>query len=202
MREPYDERDRGILRRAGYGISFQFEKPSIILYHGTLSKNVPKILEEGIMPRTAEFCHKLIEEKGEGAEEYVKKYALSRCLETTGRVSLSGSREYAIDNCRAGLESEVMLRASREGRKESEIWRDIKKEVPCSLVEVEIPREVIPRTGGGRWEGRPIGEILDSAYEVMKEIVPMTWEESKAHFQEFTFDEIPRGWIKAHYPIE
>ncbi len=48
----------------------------VVLYHGTLTKNIPSILSCGIVPRTKEDCYGLVKEKGEGAKEFARKYAL------------------------------------------------------------------------------------------------------------------------------
>lgn len=43
---------------------------------------------------------------------------------------------------------------------------------------------------------------MDKAFMALKKINPkITYEETKAHFTEFTFDKIPPEWIKTHYPI-
>lgn len=97
-----------------------------------------------------------------------------------------------------------MLRAFRERRSQNEIWRKVNEEVPCSLIEVVIPDDVIPRGGDYRWEleGKPIREVLDKGFEAMRGIYPeITYEEAKAHFKEFTFNKIPPEWVKTHYPI-
>ncbi len=110
-------------------------------------------------------------------------------------MSLSGSKQFAVDNCRASLETEAILESSRRSIPESQVWIELKR-IPCSVIEVEVPNEIIPRSGGGRWQGEPIGEGLDKAFVALRGINPkITYEETKAHFTEFTFDKIPPKWI-------
>ena len=177
----------------------------VILYHGTLSENVPAILKKGILPRTREDCIKLVEELELEEEEEAYTFALVRCLATTGKVYLSGSKKYAIDNCRAGLEVEfesVWIGSLRfDPVLAREALEELKK-IPCSVLEVEVPSEVVPKSGGGRWEGEPIGKIMKEAVPFMKAIMPeLTEEEAKSRLKEFTFEKVPAEWIKTHYPV-
>lgn len=183
----------------------QDTKP-IILYHGTLTKNVPYILEKGIIPRDKDFCERFIKTKGKGAPEWAKNSAKRRCLDTAGTISLSCNKDYAIDNCRAGLEAESYLIEGREKKTGKEVWEELRKENPCSVLTVTAPADVVPLSGGGKWEGESIGKIIKDATKALKGAFPEMAEDYAKKgkkfeeftfktFEEFTFGRIPPEWI-------
>lgn len=182
------------------------DKKTIILYHGTLTRNVPSILEKGVIPRDEDFCEHLIETKGKDAPEWARKSAKRRCLDTAGEVSLSGDKDYAIGNCRAGLEAESYLIEGREGKTGKEVWEGLRRENPCSVLKVTVPADVVPLSGGGRWEGKPLGETIEDATKAFKGAFPKVAEDyakkgkefeefTLKSLEEFTFGYISPDWI-------
>lgn len=182
------------------------DKKTITLYHGTLTKNVPSILEKGVIPRDEDFCEHLIETKGKDAPEWAKKSAKRRCLDTAREVSLSGNKDYAIGNCRAGLEAESYLIEGREGKTGKEVWEGLRKQNPCSVLKVTVPADVVPLSGGGRWEGEPIGRIIEDATQAFKGAFPEMAEDyakkgkefeefTLKSLEEFTFGYVSPDWI-------
>lgn len=175
--------------------------PQVELYHATLSKNIPTILEKGIIPRTEEWCEKHIDSiLGEygltrrDVDEWVWKSPLIRCKETTGRVSLSGNMQYAIGNCRAGKEAEIMLRSAIEKVPYDTVYRRLLE--PCSMCIVDVPSDTMELIFD-----KPVGDKIREALEIFKKYDPKTtWEMAKEHFNEFRFPKIPREWIRECTP--
>jgi hypothetical protein len=144
-------------------------------YHATWSGNIPSILEKGIRSRSEGQCESLVDdilsEYGETREsipKYYWKWPLLRCKETVNRVYLSGDRDYAVCNCLAGFEAETQLRSHLEARKRHAKFRflstkeALKKEMPCSVCEIALSRDEVPRELMAEFEHRAESASLRS----------------------------------------
>jgi len=136
-------------------------------YHATWTGNVPSIKEGGIISRTHSTCEQMVDkilaefgETRESVPEYYWSFPLLRCKETVSHVYLSGDPDYAICNCLAGFEAETDLRSHLEARKVKRKFRylpteeALKREMPCSVCEVKLNRDDLPKEQMEEFEHR------------------------------------------------
>lgn len=127
-------------------------------YHGSWVGNIPSIKEKGLVSKSEIECEALIDkilteygETRDSVPKYYWQYPLWRCVETAGKVHITGDRNYAICNCLAGYEAETELRSHLEARKEHRKMRHLtteeamKREMPCAICEVILNEEDIPK---------------------------------------------------------
>ena len=127
-------------------------------YHATWSGNVDSIQKKGIVPKKLENADKIVDtilaEYGESREtvpKYYWHYPLLRLQETADEVYISGDRDYAICNCLAGFEAETQLRSHLEARRKKKKFKyltteeALKREMPCSVCNIKLKENEIPR---------------------------------------------------------
>ncbi|MBS3748169.1 MAG: hypothetical protein KGY67_00530 [Candidatus Thermoplasmatota archaeon] len=106
------------------------------VFHGTLEKNIPSIREQGLIPHSIESCEQL---KGESVTDLL---AYKRCLNTANKVFVSGVRDYAIENCRAGQEA---LRY----QKGMDWYEEQVRNTECAIITFDLPDNTIILASSG-----------------------------------------------------
>lgn len=179
------------------------------LYHGSWSGNIPSILEKGIVPRSQlRACDTYIDDilaeyglRREDVPEWMWKYPLSRCKETSEKVYLSADPAYATGNALAGFEAEDDLRrylAKLTGQEYKPPER------PVTICEVEVPAELVE--GEPQWHWTAKKELTKwETVEHAKQFIPELFEDEediiKGVFRQVKLDRVPAEWIKACRPV-
>lgn len=141
-------------------LSYKCPFSEVTGYHGTPRYNVAFIEEQGIVPRKPEGADALVDsilaEHGltrKDVPEWVWKYPKLRWEETANRVYITGDKQYAIGNCRAGLEAEGDLRLNirswvmrRKRKKAPQTYESVMEMPPCFICKLRIPiSDIDPR---------------------------------------------------------
>lgn len=106
------------------------------VFHGTLEKNIPSIRKNGLIPHSIEHCEEL---KGESITDLL---AYKRCLNTANKVFVSGVKDYAIENCRAGQEA---LRY----QKGMDWYEEQVRNTECAIFTFDIPDDTVILASSG-----------------------------------------------------
>lgn len=198
----------------------------IILYHGTLTQNVPFILENGILPKPAEYgdiinyISEILFRFGiplEGKTSRLWKWGpLGRLQEAPCQVFLTMYREYAMSQATAGMEAErqlIMHCLQHLSHKDPHIKKELKEvrvwnipDEPASIITLSAPVEDLPvrtrkhfiRTYEKYYEGSPKMERWTEMERTLEQAI----EEHLAFmFREVRMPSVPRSWIIGHEDV-
>jgi len=144
-------------------------------YHGSWVGNIPSIKEKGLVSKPETECEALIDkilaeygETRDSVPKYYWQYPLWRCLETAGKVHVTGDKDYAACNCLAGYEAETQLRSHLEARREHRKMRYLtpeeamRREMPCAICKVILDEKDIPK--------EQVDDIKERAIHAAKEM--------------------------------
>lgn len=178
---------------------------TLTLHHASAEKNIPSIVEKGIIPKGKSACEQAIDgilsDLGltrEDIPDSIWKEPLERCKETESEVYLSIDEDYAKGNCLAGLEAEYQLRAKiRRERGEDTSPKAVMGEIQCKSCKVQVPIESLTTTTVEGLQGRARSVLRYYTREHPEWSEGQIKKEAfKRLFDEVTLDKVPPEWIK------